>query len=77
MEMLNEDGKDETLEEVHKKLTDIAGGQGMRSPNNDQRMMNKAQDLTKIYEQVCDATVGRRVHKPPSDDKNEHEGRSL
>ena len=77
MEMLNEDGKDETLEGVHKKLTDIAGGQGMRSPNNDQRMMNKAQDLTKMYEQVCDATVGRRVHKPPSDDKNEHEDRLL
>ena len=74
---LNKDGKDETLEGVHKKLTDIAGGQGMRSPNNDQRMMNKAQDLTKMYEQVCDATVGCHVHNPPSDDKNEHEDRLL
>ena len=50
---------------------------GMRSPNNDQRMMNEAQDLTEMYEQVCDATVGRHVHKPPSDDKNEHEDRLL
>ena len=62
MEMLNEDGKDETLEVVHKKFTDIAGGQGMRSPNKDHRMMNEAQDLTEMYEQVCDATVRPHMH---------------
>ena len=77
MEMLNEDGKDETLEGVHKKWTDIAGEQGMRSPNKVQRMMDEAKDLTEMYEQVCNATVGRHVHKQPSYDKNEHEDRLL
>ena len=77
MEMLNKGGKDETLEVVHKKFTDIAGGQGMMSPNKDHRMMNKAQHLTEIYEQSCNATLRRHVHKPPCDDKNEHEDRLL
>ena len=77
METLDEDGKEETLERKYKKLTDTAGRQEIRSPDNDKRMMDDYQNLTKMFEQVCAVTVGRHVHKPPSYDKNKHEDRLL
>ena len=71
METLNKDGKDETLEGEHKYLTDTARRQEMRShkswlmgmtdsrsPDMDRGMMDDTQDLTEMYEQMCEVTAG-------------------
>ena len=34
----------------------------MRSPDIDKGIMDDDQNLTKIFEQVCEVTVGRHVH---------------
>ena len=36
-------------------------------------MMDNTQDLTEMYEQMCEVTAGRRVHKPPSYDQHDQE----
>ena len=58
---------EKTLEGKHKRLTDTAGRQRLRSPDIDKGMLEYDQNLTKMFEQVCAVTVGRHVHKPPSD----------